>query len=368
MSKEAIESTTKYLYPHEPSRFTLRELDRLLTYYVDLSASDITLQTNDKIMAEVYGNLYRVTNRALTNAEISGILNSMYGANGTAQILSGKDVDTNYEVRPARGIRFRFRVNATGCTVEGVEGIQITLRSIPLEPPKLAEMELPERLVNSIIPAQGIVIVAGSTGSGKSTLLASIMREILETKHGKILSYEAPIEFVYDNIVSPHSSISQSEIPLHLKDFPTAVRNAMRRKPKYILVGEARDPETIGAVVDAALTGHTVYTTVHSNGVADTMRRMVAAFPQEERYARMVDLLTLTRAIVWQTLVPTVTGQRVALREWLVLDADIREKLLANTNEGSLFTVLNKEVQVSGNSLLLDVAKNVMGSILKKKD
>ncbi len=364
MAKTIETGSEKYIYPNEPSRLTLAELDKLLAYFVDLNASDITIQTNDKIMAEVYGNLYRVTSRELTNSEVGELLNGMYGANGTAQILSGKDVDTNYEVRPARGIRFRFRVNATGCTVDGIEGIQITLRSIPLDPPKLADMELPERLENSLIPFQGIVIVAGATGSGKSTLLASIMREILETRHGKILSYEAPIEFVYDNVQSPHSSISQSEVPLHLKDFPTAVRNAMRRKPKYILVGEARDAETIGAVVDAALTGHAVYTTVHSNGVADTMRRMVAAFPQEERYARMVDLLTLTRAIVWQTLVPTVTGKRVALREWLVLDADVREKLLSNTTEASLFATLNKEVRSTGNSLFLDTAKNILNNLL----
>lgn len=93
-------------------------------------------------------------------------------------------------------------------------------------------------------------------------------------------------------------------------------------------VGEARDPETIGAVIDAALTGHTVYTTVHSNGVVDTIRRMVTAFPAEERQGRAMDLTMLIRAIVWQKLLPSLDGKRVPLREWLVFNEELRQQLL----------------------------------------
>ncbi len=319
---------TELLFPDEPARFNHREFDRLLNYCVQNSASDITIQSGDKIIVDVHGRLNRITKRELTHSEVSEILNSIYGANGVAQILSGVDVDTHYEIRPDRTSRHRFRVNATGCLVEGSPGMQITMRTIPADPPYLANMGLEKKLQDAIIPTQGIVIVAGATGSGKSTLLASVMREILEKEDGKLLSYESPIEFVYDSVKSPHASISQSEIPLHLPNFPAAVRNALRRKPKFILVGEARDKETIAAVIDAALTGHTVYTTVHSNGVADTIRRMVAAFPEEERYGRTIDLISLIRAIVWQMLVPTVDGKRAAVREWLVFTPEVRDELL----------------------------------------
>jgi len=122
--------------------------------------------------------------------------------------------------------------------------------------------------------------------------------------------------------------MAQHEIPANLPDFPTAVRNALRRKPNYILVGEARDKETIAAVIDAALTGHVVYTTVHSNGVVDTLRRMIAAFPAEERHGRAVDLIELVRVIIWQRLLPSLDGRRVPLREWLVFNDKIREELL----------------------------------------
>ena len=139
-----------------------------------------TFQTNEPIFAEIYGKLYRITNRKLSNTEVGEILNAIYGINGTAQILSGKDVDTHYEVRPNRNERYRYRVNATGCQVEAHDGIQITLRSIPNIPPKLSEMNLPPEILDAIAPFQGVVYVTGATGSGKSTLLASIIREIAE--------------------------------------------------------------------------------------------------------------------------------------------------------------------------------------------
>lgn len=317
------------LFPQEPSRFTLADLERLLLFCIEQGASDITLQSQDRVLADIHGRLHRVTRRPLMHAEVSDMLNLIYGANGTAQILSGRDVDTQYEIRPQRGARYRFRVNGTGCFVEGTDGIQITLRTIPSDPPYLASMQLAPQLMEALVPYQGIVIVAGATGSGKSTLLAAIMREILEHHQGKVLTYESPIEFVYDRVPSPRTSMSQQEIPRHLPDFPLSVRNALRRKPTYILVGEARDRETISAVIDAALTGHTVYTTVHSNGVADTFRRMVSAFPQEERYGRAVDLLSLTRVVIWQMLVPSIDGKRLPIREWMVLDSVTRDQLLA---------------------------------------
>ncbi|MBP9721554.1 MAG: Flp pilus assembly complex ATPase component TadA [Gammaproteobacteria bacterium] len=316
------------LFPNEPSRFGERDLDRLLNFCVSHETSDVTIQSNHKVMAEIHGRLHRINKRDLHHSEVADLVNIIYGANGVAQILSGTDLDTHYEIRPERGIRHRFRVNITGCLVEGNPGVQITMRTIPSDPPYLSQMGLEPKLKEAIIPMQGIVIVAGATGSGKTTLLASIMREILEKEDGKILSYESPIEFVYDNVKSPKATISQSEIPLHLPNFPSAVRNALRRKPKFILVGEARDKETIAAVIDAALTGHTVYTTVHSNGVSDTIRRMVAAFPEEERYGRTVDLISLIRSIVWQMLVPTIDGKRAAIREWLIFTPEVRDALL----------------------------------------
>jgi defect in organelle trafficking protein DotB len=238
------------IYPNEPNRFTLAHLEPLLEYCVKQNASDIIFQTSEPVMIDIYGQLHKITRRRLTNTEVGELLNGMYGPNGTTQILTGSDVDTNYEIRPTRIDRFRFRVNGTGCQVEGHAGIQVTLRTIPNEPPRLAELNLPEAVLEAVAPTDGVVYVTGATGSGKSTLLAAIIRNIAEDPLGnrKILTYESPIEFVFDAIDKPSSVISQSEIPRNLPSFAIGVRNALRRTPRLILVGEARDIETMSAV------------------------------------------------------------------------------------------------------------------------
>lgn len=322
--------TNEYLFNQEPTRLSIDSANDILMHCVNLGASDITFQTNEPVIAEIFGQLKKITRRRLSNTEVSDLLNNMYGPNGVTQIISGKDVDTHYEIRPNRSNRYRFRINATGCQVEGHDGIQITARSIPGEPPTLESMDLPADILQAIDPEQGVIYVTGATGSGKSTLLAAIIRKIAEEKQSnrKILTYEAPIEFVYDRVEKTSSIISQSEIPRHLPSFAFGVRNALRRKPRLILVGEARDPETISAVMEAAMTGHPVYTTLHSNGVAETVRRLVTSFPSEEREGRAIDIIETVRLIIAQRLIPTIEGKRVAIREYLIFNEAVRDILL----------------------------------------
>ncbi len=341
--------------PDEPLRFLPTDFERLLFFCESLHASDITLQTSQHVFAEIYGRLIQITRRKLNNAEVGEILNSIYGANGTAQILSGRDVDTHYEFKPSRSERYRYRVNGTGCMVDGFDGIQITLRSIPATPPSLNSLELPQALIDACKPPQGVVYVTGATGSGKSTLLASIMRDLLEMadSNRKVLTYEAPIEFVYDEIHMESAIVSQSEIPRHLPSFAAGVRNALRRKPRAILVGEARDKDTISAVIEAAVTGHPVYTTLHTNGVAETIRRLVMSFPIEERGGRTIDIIETIRLVVWQTLVPSLDGRRVALREYLVFNEKVRDILL-DANPEMITATVRQLIQEYGQPMDFD--------------
>lgn len=360
--------TTEYTYPNEPLRFTPDHIDKVLAFCSELDASDITFQTNEPIFAEVQGRLHKLTKRKLSNAEVSELLNAIYGPNGTTQILSGQDVDTHYEFRPTRSTRFRFRVNGTGCQVEGHSGIQLTLRTIPTNPPDLASMNLPQAVLDAIAPEDGVVYVTGATGSGKSTLLAAIIKQISEDpeSHRKILTYEAPIEFVYDMIEKPTSIVSQSEIPRHLPSFAAGVRNALRRKPRLILVGETRDVETMAAVLEAAMTGHPVYTTLHSNGVAEVVRRLVGTFPSDERAGRAIDILETIRLVIWQKLVPTVDGKRVALREYLVFNEDVRDELL-ETNLDNITSTVRRLVHEKGQTMLVEAKQKFEEGVISER-
>lgn len=354
--------------PDEPTRFTSVFMERLLEHTESLDASDITIQTASPVFAEVYGKLLRITKRALSNTELGDLINAIYGPNATTQLLSGKDIDTHFEFRPNRGVRYRYRVNATACLVEGHDAIQITLRTIPSTPPQLETMQLPQHIIDALAPQEGIVFITGATGSGKSTLLASVIRDLIEKKDSnrKVLTYEAPIEFVYDEIDTTSSIVSQSEIPRHLPTFAEGVRNALRRKPRLIMVGECRDAQTISAALEAALTGHPVYTTLHTSGVAETMRRLVTSFSGEERLGRTIDILETIRLCIWQKLAPTVDGKRVALREYLIFDEAARDILL-EADPNDVTRVTRQLVRERGRLMTVDAKEKFDQGIISER-
>lgn len=317
-------------WPDEPTRFTDEHIDAFLLWCIKQGSSDITWQTDRPVYNEIDGKLYPATYRPMDAADMAITLTKIYGPEAQARLASGDDLDVSYEIRPDRYSRHRFRVNITAILSKGRDGAQITMRVLPHEPPTLAQLGIEDDIINNWSVRQGMVVITGPTGSGKTTLLAAGCRHLLERKHGcgKMLTYEAPIEFTYDTVHSPHSVVAQTEIPRHLPNFSAGVRNALRRKPNIILVGEARDRETISAAIEAGQTGHAVYTTTHTTGVAATIRRMISSFDPDERAERAYALMETLRLVVTQALVPKIGGGRVGVREWMVFNDTVREKLL----------------------------------------
>ncbi len=317
-------------WPDEPNRFTEEHVDPFLMWCVRKGTSDVSIQTDRPVYTDIHGTLYPATYRAIDGVDMSVFLIKIYGPDALARLASGKDLDVSYEIRPDRYSRSRFRVNITAILSRGRDAAQITMRVMPAEPPRMIDMGIEPQIIDNFAPRQGMIIITGPTGSGKTTLLAGGMRMLLERPYGcgKMLTYEAPIEFTYDTIHSPRSLVAQSEVHRHLPDFASGVRNALRRKPNIILVGEARDRETISAAIEAAQTGHAVYTTTHTTGVASTIRRMISAFDKNERSERAYALMETLRMIVTQSLVPKKGGGRLGVREWMVFPDDVREKLL----------------------------------------
>lgn len=330
ISLAKAEDTEALTYPDEPARFTTDLVDPLLLWCVKQGSSDITIQSERQVYNEISGVLRPGTVRIIDAADMQAFLTRIYGPEALARLATGRDLDVSYEIRPDRYNRIRFRVNITAILSKGRDGAQITMRSLPSLPPTMDDLGIEEEIREAWAPRQGMVIITGPTGSGKSTLLAAGNRMLLERPNGcgKMLTYEAPIEYVYDAIESPRSLVSQTEIPRHLPDFAHGVRNALRRKPEIILVGEARDRETINSAIEAAQTGHAVYTTTHTLGVANTIQRMLSTYDMSEREERSVALMETLRLIVTQALVPRIGGGRVGVREWMKFPDDVREKLM----------------------------------------
>lgn len=318
------------VYPHSPSRWNGEEIDRLILWAAATGVSDISLMTGERVRCELHGWNHAVTTSGIQDGEMTSILGRIYGDAGLAKLNTGQALDISYAVRPDRDSQVRCRVNVTGCWAGRLDGVQITIRILPEAPPRLETLKVEPAIEAHCLPTQGAVIVTGPTGSGKTTLLGAILRrQVEDTKRSsKLLTYEAPIELVYDGICGPFSMVSQVEIPWHLPTFAEGVRNAMRRKPTNILIGECRDAETLAACAEAAMTGHAVHTTMHATGIPDMLRRAVSPFSPAERQGRAIDIMGVLRLGVTQILLPSTDGKRVAAREFLVFDARVRGILL----------------------------------------
>jgi defect-in-organelle-trafficking protein DotB len=322
------------------SRLTEEDFDRMLLWASERKASDVTVQTGQPVICDLGGTLAKVTKRGVSQPEIEQIVRYIYGENGPGEIKGGFDLDPSHEIRvPGKG-RVRFRVNITGGRIPGSDGIQITIRTLPEIPIEISKLGIEQEIIDNFRPPQGMVLVTGITGSGKSTLLSSGIRHIVEKPDAneKILEYSKPIEYVYDKVEMPSSSVFQTEVGRHLRpkhgegdeasEFAYCVRNALRRKPTIILIGEARDKATIQACVEAALTGHVLYSTMHTMGVAETLRRAVMPFPGDERRGMAVDIMESMRMVVTQTLLPKVGGGKVGCREYMIFDEHVRNTML----------------------------------------
>lgn len=339
-------------WPEEPPRLRSDDIDGMILWCVHQKASDISIQSDRPVFIEVDGELRPATRRPMDAADVNVVLEKLYGAEALAQLAGGRDLDLSYEIKPDRFTRHRFRVNITAILSRGRDAVQVTMRVLPALPPTLADLKIEENIVKSWAPRQGIILITGPTGSGKSTLLAAGNRMLIEREEGcgKMLTYEAPIEYVYDAITSDRSLVAQTEIPRHLPTFAAGVRNALRRKPNVILVGEVRDRETVMAAIEAGQTGHAVYATVHTTGVSATVRRMMSMFDSSERTERGYALMESLRLIVTQALVPREGGGRIGIREWMEFDDDVREKLL-NMNEEEWTHEIQKMLPVHGQSM-----------------
>lgn len=333
MASSAALTSWEY-WPGEPARMRPEDVDRLFQWAASVGASDITLQTDYPIYLEIDSVLRPVSRRSLDAADLEVLLTTLYrSTSAMGHLADGRYLDFPYEVALDRDVRQRFRVNATGILSQGRGGAQITARVLPVTVPLLGEVGLSEDLALKLQPRDGMVLVTGPTGSGKSTTLAALMRHRSERTGGagKIVTYEDPIEFTHDYLRPeqvPHTLVSHSQVGRNVSSFDDAIRNALRRKPSVILVGEARDRETIENAIRAAQTGHAVYSTVHTIGAAETVRRMIAVFPEQEQSGRGYDLIDCLRAVLTQILVRRVGGGRIALREHLIVDGATRREIL----------------------------------------
>ncbi len=222
----------------------------------------------------------------------------------------------------------RFRVNIF--TQRGSCGI--VMRVIPTDVPDFKSLNLPKELNEAADLRPGIVLVTGPTGSGKSSTLAAFVDKINETKACHVITIEDPIEFLHQHKLA---TIHQRELHTDCPSFSLALRAALRQAPKLILVGEMRDKQTIEVALEAAETGHMVYSTLHTIDASKTVERIIGVFPLEEQNAIRGRLAKSFRYIISQRLIPRIDGSgRAAAFEILKATVRTREYVQKGEAEG----------------------------------
>lgn len=340
----------------------VNDLQAILMKMQEANGSDIILRSNDYVRMSIFGRKRRVTKRKVKEAEVFAILGSIYGDNAKTLLGSKEAIDKAYEFKTTSnddGIvnsnLYRYRMCAVGFLKDGTSCVSITFRGIPTEP-KSARLSGVEQEILSVCDAadQGLILVVGATGNGKSTLLSGILVDQLnDPEHDRsIITIESPIETVYDKVSEGESFITQREVGTHVKSFSSGVHEALRMAPTTIVVGEARDYETISAAIEASNTGHIVFSTVHANSVAETFQRMISVYQPEMQHQARFDLIQSIRMVIAQRLIPSSDGRRVAVREFLALDQKMKDYLLEAKN---LAVAVNEMVSTYGRPMMRDI-------------
>lgn len=307
---------------------------RFLKHCADHGASDILVQGGDYVWCEIHGRQRQASTPTIKQGQLPALIGSIWQAEVESNVRGGKGADRSLElsgedVGLERGKTIRFRCNFIQARIARIdEAYSITMRTIPSELPDLATMGIEQDLFDALYPGMGLVLVCGPTGSGKTTLQAAVYAHAGKVMPDrKVITYEDPVEFVLGGIHWKGPQPAQSQIGRDIQNFACGLRNAMRRKPSIIGIGEARDLETVDAMVEAGLTGHLCYATVHTESVAETINRIIQVYPPAQQSAVASRLIGALRVIVVQRLLKSCDGRRKAVREYVVFDRELRSEL-----------------------------------------
>src|SRR6202521_2816442 len=221
----------------------------------------------------------------------------------------------------------------------------IVMRVIPMTTPDFKSLNLPVQLSEIVELRNGIVLVTGPTGSGKSSTLAAILNKINEEKAYHILTIEDPIEFLH---LHKKSTIHQRELHSDTPSFALALRAALRQAPKVILVGEMRDKETIEIGMEAAETGHLVFSTLHTVDASKTIERIIGSFEAGDQHEIRTRLAASFLYFISQRLIPKKGGGRVALLEVLKSTMRTRDYIERGEAEGKSLLDAMRDGELDG--------------------
>jgi twitching motility protein PilT len=293
------------------------ELTSLLHRATERGASDVHLKLRQPPVFRIDGLLQPQSDSApLTEADLETALHTVVGSS-TARLQRFQEhgeLDLAYSTE---GLP-RFRVNC----FRQRGAVSLAFRYIPEVAPSFDELQLPPGVARLANEERGLVLVTGASGVGKTTTLAAMIAEINRTRRQHIVTVEDPIEFLHHD---QSCIVNQREVGIDTLSFHTALRSVLRQDPDVILIGELRDAETAETALQAAETGHLVFSTMHTIDAAETIGRMIEFFPAAKQNQVRSVLASVLRGVISQRLLPRGDGGRVPAVEVMVMNARIDE-------------------------------------------
>ncbi|RME74719.1 MAG: type IV pilus twitching motility protein PilT [Planctomycetota bacterium] len=283
-------------------------MEKLLQLMLDKGASDLHLTVGSPPVMRLHGRLRAVNASPLSAEDTTSLMRSLASERTQQQVAERGGADFGFNF----GDKARFRVSV----LRQRGRIGLVLRLIPNTFLSFEEIGLPEQIRSLCFRTRGLMLVTGPTGSGKTTTLATIVDLINSSVDRHILTIEDPIEYQHTH---KRSIVTQREVGIDVESFGEALRRGLRQDPDVILVGEMRDLETISAAITAAETGHLVLATLHTTGAAETIHRIVDAYPTNQQQQVRAQLSSALMCVISQTLLPRADKDgRVAAFEVLV--------------------------------------------------
>jgi len=296
------------------------KIDDLFRYLIESGGSDLIMRTRARPSIRVDGRVRFATETEVSPSMAQDLFDRVLDSRQQDQFFRTGEADSAYELA---GVG-RFRVNVFRQRGK----LAFVFRHVKSQVPRIEELRLPAQQLTSLARLKrGLVLVTGVTGSGKSTTLAAMLNWINQNDQRHIVTLEDPIEFLFRD---DQSTVSQREVGVDTLNFAAALKSVVRQAPDVIMVGEMRDRETVEATLQAAETGHLVFSTLHTVNAVQTVERILAFFPPHHHPLIRMQLSMLLEGVVSQRLVARASGKgRVAACELLLGTPSVREMLAA---------------------------------------
>ena len=291
----------------------------LLTSAVEQNAADIFLIPGMPFSYKIGGRIICQGDNRIMPDEMDKMITEIYGLaknRGMDKVQSHGDDDFSFAIPGVS--RFRASVFRQRGSLAGI------IRVVRFELPDAGQLHLPDSIIGVSRLTKGMVLVTGPAGSGKSTTLACIIDEINSTRNAHVITLEDPIEYLHRH---KKSVVTQREIVTDTDSYVTGLRASLRQAPDVILLGEMRDYETISIAMTAAETGHLILSTLHTVGAANTIDRVIDAFPSNQQQQIRTQLAMVLDAVISQQLIPTVDGGVQPAFEIMFLNNAIRNMI-----------------------------------------